>query len=508
MDPYSRIKEGREQLAKGDFAEAKRIADELLGGFPNNDAVLFFAANVAATARSLSQAAAFLSQAVQLAPQHAHYHRALADAQAALGDRAAAHASLLRAVERADDLDTMKGCARYLISLEDHERALSVYEKVLARSPNDADLNLQIAMLHSHLGNREKAKAFAERAFTLNPSMTKAVWLRSHLHRAREDDNYVDDIERLLANGELQDEDRARCCFALARENEGLGKFNTAFAALQEGARLQRRTLDYDVSTEVSRMRRIREFYDAEFFATRHGGYETENTPVFVIGMPCSGAALLQRVLAAHPDVTAAGERNEFGTSLVRLSRRVMAEQQMQGGRVIDASVYVDFAQLGQAYIEGVSFYAGSTPCFIDALTYNFLYAGIIDVALPGARIVHAVRDPMDACCDMYRTLFERGYPFSYDLDELADYYIAYRQLMDHWDTVLPGRIHAVRHEDILNDRDATLRSLVEHCGLKWHDECLAVDIGDATAGQWKKYAEQLEPLKKKLDEAGVLAYS
>lgn len=508
MDPYSRIKQGRDQLAKGNFAEAKRLADELLAAFPKSDAVLFFAANVAATARSLSQAAAYLSRAVELAPQHAHYHLALADAQAALNDRTAAHASLLRAVELADDLDTLKSCANYLSSLEDYERALSVYGKVLERRPKDAELYLRVARLHRALGNSEDAKTFAERALAVGPGNTEAIWLRSFLHHARENDNHIDAIARLLDYGALQRPDRAYCYFALAKENNDLGRFDNAFAALQEGARLKRGTLDYDVGTEVSRMERIRESYGVDFFATPHKGHQTETTPVFVIGMPRSGAALLQNALAAHPDVTAAGERNEFGTSLVRLSRRIMADQQIQSGRVIDASVNADFAQLGQAYLEGVSFYAGSTPYFVDSLPYNFLYAGIIHTALPGARIVHAVRDPMDACFDIYRTLFERGYPFSYDLDELAAYYIAYRKLMDHWNAMLPGRIHAVSYEDMLADKDATLRSLVGHCGLDWHDDCLAVDFRGASSGDWKNYEEQLEPLKKKLDAAGVLEYS
>ena len=523
MDPYSQLKLGREHLANGRLDDAMEIADELLTAFPDNDAVLFFAGNITAAARRLPEAAVLISKAIDVAPEHAHYHLALADVLASLSNFAAAHAAVLQTVDAAgNDLDMLQKCATYLSRLEDHDRALALFEKILARRPNDAVLNLNIATIHRFLGNMEKAEEYAGRAIALDPATTDAIWVRSDVRRVTEDDNHVAEIEALISEGKVDGRERAQCYFALARENEDLGRFEAAFDALQEGARLQRQSLRYDVNVEVSRMERICQCYNKAFFAQERTGHADERTPVFILGMPRTGSTLAERFLVAHPEVTSAGERNDFGTRLVRQSQRIMAGQNMEGNRVIEASVNVDFEQLGRAYLEAVSFFSGNTSHFIDKLPYNFLYAGIIRTALPNAKIVHVVRDPMDTCYAVYKALFERGYPFSYNLDELAAYYVAYRHVMAHWNEVLPGQIHEVRYEDIVNDTETTIRALVEHCGLAWNDACL--DLGACAApsmtasaaqvrrpvylssiGMWKNYAEQLEPLRKKLDDACVL---
>lgn len=523
MDPYAQLKTGREHLANGRIAEAKRVADTLLAAFPKDDAVLYFAANIAAALRSLPEAAMLLAKTVQLAPGHAHYHLALADVLAGLSDYRSAHASLLRAVDAAgDDFDMLHKCATYLSRLEDQERALSLYSRLLLRRPNDAQLHQNIATIYRFLGNIDKAKEFVGKAIALNSATPDAVWLRSDLCRATKDDNHVAEIEDLLRIDGLSNRQRTEYLFALAKEYEDLADYGGAFDALQKASRLRRSGLRYDIDVETSRMEKIRSYYDAGFFATAHSGCEDERTPVFILGMPRTGSTLVERFLASHPDVTSAGERNEFGTRLVRQSKRIMAERGMDGARVIEASTLLDYEVLGRAYLESVSFFSGTTSHFIDKLPYNFLYIGIMHLALPRAKIVHVVRDPMDTCFAVYKALFNRAYPFSYDLDELAAYYIGYRRLMAHWNEVLPGRVHEIRYEDVVDDAEAAVRSLVDYCGLDWDNACLAAStapsmtasaaqvrrpIYASSIGMWRNYAEQLEPLRRKLDDAGVLEY-
>ena len=509
MDPYAQLKLGREHLANGRLVDAMRVADELLAAYPDNDAVLFFAGNLTAAARHLPEAAELISKAIQAAPEHAHYWLALVDVLAAMSDYAAAHDAVLRAADAAgNDPDILYKCASYLSRLEDQPRALALFERILANRPNDAQLNADIAKIHRLLGNDKAAEEFAHRAIALNPEATDAFWVRAHARRATDDDNHVAEIEALIDGGRVADREHARCCFALAKENEDLGRFDAAFEALQKGARLQRQTLRFDVNVEVSRMEYICKRYDRTFFEGEYNGCDAERTPVFVLGMPCAGSSLVDRLLASHPDVTSAGERSEFGTHFVRQSRRIMSGNDMQEERVIDASVNIDFERLGQVYLESVAFFSGDASHFIDKQPYNFLYTGIIRTALPGAKIVHVVREPMDTCYAAYKTLFSHAYPFSYDLDELAAYFVAYKKIMAHWNDVLPGSIYEVRYEDVVNNTESTVRALVDHCGLAWDDACLQTGAaGAASIGLWKNYAEQLEPLRKKLDDAGVLEY-
>ena len=162
------------------------------------------------------------------------------------------------------------------------------------------------------------------------------------------------------------------------------------------------------------------------------------------------------------------------------------------------------------------------SPWMIDKLPFNFLYCGLIHRALPNAKIIHMTRDPMDTCYAVYKTLFGQAYPFSYDLDELAAYFLAYRRLMDHWHEVMPGQILNVAYEDVVADTESAARRLTEYCGLQWERECLEFHTSraattTASAAQvrqpvysssvqkWRHYEQQLAPLQARLLDAGLI---
>ena len=151
----------------------------------------------------------------------------------------------------------------------------------------------------------------------------------------------------------------------------------------------------------------------------------------------------------------------------------------------------------------------------------NFLYAGLIHLALPGARIINLQRHPLDTCYAIYKTLFQDAYPFSYDLAELGQYYIAYHRLMQHWQQVLPGVIHTLRYEHLVEDTDARSRALLAFCGLPWEERCLRfhanpdasttasasqvrMPVYTSSLGRWRDYRDQLQPLARMLREAGI----
>jgi hypothetical protein len=187
----------------------------------------------------------------------------------------------------------------------------------------------------------------------------------------------------------------------------------------------------------------------------------------------------------------------------------------------VDATARIDFRALGEAYLTATRPMRDTRPRFIDKLPFNFLYAGLIHLALPHARIVSLRRHPLDTCYAVYKQLFRDAYPYSYDLDELGRYYVAYDALMRHWDTVLPGVIHTVYYEDVVADVERETRRLLEYCGLPWDDACLQFHAGpqasttasalqvrqpiyDTSVGKWRRFSSQLEPLRAQLLRAGI----
>jgi len=187
----------------------------------------------------------------------------------------------------------------------------------------------------------------------------------------------------------------------------------------------------------------------------------------------------------------------------------------------VSESSQIDYRQLGQNYVQSTRPLTGHTPRFIDKLPFNYLYAGLIHRALPEARIISLKRHPMDSCYSMYKQLFRDAYPFSYSLQDLADYYIAYHRLMAHWESVIPGVIHTVEYENLVCDTDGESRRALEHCGLNWEDQCLdfhksaaASTTASATqvrqkvytssVAKWRAYETELMPLMRKLEESGI----
>jgi len=188
---------------------------------------------------------------------------------------------------------------------------------------------------------------------------------------------------------------------------------------------------------------------------------------------------------------------------------------------LVRSSSSLDFRQLGETYIKSTRPFTGNTPRFIDKLPLNFLYIGLIRLALPNATIINLQRNPMDTCYAIYKQLFVDAYPYSYDLEELARYYVAYHQLMEHWRDVLPGVIHTVRYEEFVDDVEHHTRQLLEACGLEWQPECLKFyenkeasttastaqirrPVYKSSVGKWREYEEQLQPVVRILKNAGI----
>jgi hypothetical protein len=182
----------------------------------------------------------------------------------------------------------------------------------------------------------------------------------------------------------------------------------------------------------------------------------------------------------------------------------------------------MDFGEVGRRYLAAVHDLAGGQRYTIDKLPFNFRYAGLIHKALPKASIVHLTRDPMDTCYAVFKTLFINAYHFSYQLDELAEYFIGYRRMMDHWHAVMPGVMLEVRYEDLVADPQTQCRRLLEHCGLQWEDQVLDFHrstkasttasamqvrrpIYKSSVQKWRNYTRELQPVLRRLAEAGLV---
>jgi hypothetical protein len=241
-------------------------------------------------------------------------------------------------------------------------------------------------------------------------------------------------------------------------------------------------------------------------------------TPIFIVGLPRTGSTLLERILGAHPMVAEAGELHDFIWEMRWVADLVGGPQLDLA--LADAAEAIDFCELGQRYLSKTQWRVRDTAFFTDKMPTNFLNVGYILAALPNARILHTVRDPMDTCFSNLKEYFAGGFTYSYDQEDVADYYSLYRRLMEHWHAAYPGRIHDVSYERLVADPLRVTSEVLDFCGLPQPEGGIPLEgragiVATASAvqvrqsiharsvGQWRRYERYLGPLKARLEFHG-----
>ena len=311
---------------------------------------------------------------------------------------------------------------------------------------------------------------------------------------------------------------RVQVSYALFKELEDIGDYPQAFYHLKIGADEHRRQSKYDVSVDIDAMQRITESYSHTAIKARRNGFKTE-APIFIVGLPLSGTTLLERMLSNHPDVRAGGELQHFPAELMRSYKNRPGSETLRPSNFIEDTIDTDFTELGEAYMHRCQPFVKEGRFFTDKLPINFLHLGAIKLALPHAKIICVSRDSMDVCFAMYKRLFKDAYPFSYNLNDIGRYYLAYRRLMAHWQQVFSGQLHTISYEDLVHKSDASLSAVLAYCNLDFHDSlstfhqnpavtttASAVQVRNpiygTSVGLWKNYKRELKELAHTIDSS------
>lgn len=404
--------------------------------------------------------------------------------------------------------------AQLYMRFGDAERAADFYARAVAIEPGSPAYRYNLSTALIALGRMEEAEAALDAVIASQPHDYDAWYNRATLRTQTPDRNHVAAIERELARPDLQPRDVVPLCYALAKELEDLGEFERSFAALTRGAATRRAMLSYRVEDDESIMREIGAAFTEQLVGESASGCN-DRRPVFVVGLPRSGTTLVDRILSSHSRIGSRGESADLALSLMKVAGPCPSKQAL-----LERSKHLDPRALGDAYCATLAAYVGERV--VDKTPANFLYLGLIARALPNARIVYVRREPMDVCYAMYKTLFRMAYPYSYDLGDLGRYWLAFDALMRHWQDALPaGRMLTIDYEQLVAKPEATIRAMLDHVGVPWEDACLHFNenplpsltasaaqvrqpIYRTSVGSWRRHAEGLAPLARRLREAGV----
>jgi len=398
--------------------------------------------------------------------------------------------------------------AQTLGQADRHADALQLLDLALARHAATPALSYLRAITLRHLGRGAEASDEFERCLALAPDYAAAMlMLAQHdvRHRGAEQ---LARIRAALARDGVEPQQRAMLDYAHFIHLDAAGDTAAAWQALESGMRLKRASLAWDATAEQATFDALARLCDADFGSRRDGAADGQHTPVFVFGLPRSGTTVLERLLANHSRVASAGELNEFHHQLCWEAN--LATSEPADPRLLAAAPTFDFAALGRGYLLRTHWRAGGASHLIDKFPRNFLYAGLIHRALPQARMICLVRDPLDSCLSNLKELFAGDfYPYSYEPGETAAHVVRFHRLLAHWQTCMPGAVLTLRYEELVRDPARVMRQVLDYCGLPFEPACTDLarnQTPSATAsstqvreglharsiGAWRRYAQPL----------------
>ena len=428
-------------------------------------------------------------------------------------------------LERLLDLDPKDPAYRNLIAgclglMGEFERVIALDEALLAEFPRQPRIWLNYGHALRTVGRLREAVDAYRRAISLAPGLGDAYWSLANLKVAPLTAADETAMTGQLSRSDLAEDDRLHLHYALGKALEDRGDADGAFAHYAAGAGIRRASVPYDAQILTDLTTRSKALFTTPFMAARAKAGSPRPGPIFIIGLPRSGSTLIEQILASHSSVEGLMELPDIGIiaeGLIALDAQADDSAYPQMIASLSAS---DLAALGEHYIERTRVHRKTgRPFFIDKMPNNFRHLGLILLALPHARVIDARRHPLGACYSAFKQHFHQGQNFTYDLEDLGRYYRDYVNLLAHFDSVAPGRIHRVIYEDLVGDTEGEVRRLLDHCGLAFEETCLRFYENDRAVrtvsseqvrrpifreglDQWRRFEPWLGPLKAALGPA------
>ncbi len=367
---------------------------------------------------------------------------------------------------------------RALIAERRDQEAERDLRRILALEPKLAEAHEMLAQLLANAGNFREAISCYQAALGLAPDR---VGLWYDIARCRKitpaDRPTLAIMQRAAARTDVPAEQRILSHLALGKAHEDLHEYGPAMRQYDLADGVRRLVCPFNAAQHLSRVEALIAQFPASKFSARNGC--ADPTPILIVGMPRSGTTLVEQIISSHPRVTGGGEMHFWG--------RRGAMWEASGPHGADDEF---LRRAGSEYLEWLRRSAPEAERVTDKMPFNFLWLGLINLALPNARIIHCRRSPLDTGLSIHSTFFSPKLPFPTGGPDLVRYYEAYARLMAHWRSVLPNdRFLDVRYEDLIASPEAVSRSLIAFCGMEWHDDCLRPEANTRlvkTASKWQ----------------------
>jgi tetratricopeptide (TPR) repeat protein len=402
------------------------------------------------------------------------------------------------------------GKARALLIEDRNQEAELVLRKTLARDPANAMAHDLLGNLLSEFGRFNEARECFERAIEIAPLLAGSYY---DLVRCRgvtsndDDDGLLQRMEAALATPGLEAAQLLRLHLAIGKAADDRGDYALAMQHFDTADAVRRGFGSFDSVAFSSEVDRLIARCTPELMAQAPELGSRDATPVLIIGMPRSGTTLVEQIVSMHPGAGACGELNFWNERGAAWHRSDATGNQKPF-----------LAKAAADYLRVLRTMAPKAARVTDKMPFNFLWAGLIHLALPRSVIIHCRRAAVDTALSIHQTHFNPTLPFPTGGEELVLYYRCYQRLTDHWRNVLPSdRFLEVDYETLTREPEPGIRRIIAACGLAWDDACLRPELNPravktpskwqtrqpiyrTSVERWRRYEPWLGPLRALID--------
>jgi len=515
--PHPELVEASKLLREGKLGKAERIVRDLLKKHPADVSAIRVLADIGVKLRQYEDASHLLERCLELAPDfHAARHSYAMVLMRRQKPEAAIHEAEKLLAQEPNNPNFLMLKASVLTRIGDQSGALEIYEKILKNYPNQARAQMSYGHTLKTVGRLDEAIEAYKKCIRLSPEVGEAYWSLANLKTFRFSDEDIDNMRRQVTTEGGDADDQSHLAFALGKALEDRRGYDESFKFYRRGNAIRRVEHRHNLKVNVlESLRQVRALPRA-FFEQRKGWGCQAPDPIFVVGLPRAGSTLLEQILASHSQVEGTSELQDVITISRKLGNKNRENPAGKYPEVLAELTQDRFRELGESYLETTRVHRSDTPFFIDKMPNNFRHIGLIHLILPNSKIIDARRHPMGGCFSGFKQLFAHGQTFTYGLEDIGKYYRDYFKVMDHWDAVLPGRVHRVQYEEMVADTEAQIRALLDYCELDFEEQCLRFYETDRAIRtpsaeqvrkpiykegleQWRNFEAHLDPLKEAL---------
>jgi tetratricopeptide (TPR) repeat protein len=516
-----RLLEPAAALCENRIAVAESMLREHLKEHPTDVAAIRMFAEVAARLGRFGDAEKLLARCLELAPSFAaarHNYALVLHRQHKTVEALAEIQQLLRDEPRNPGYRNLH--AAILGRIGEYDQALEIYADVLKEFPRQPKVWMSYGHALKTAGRgAESIQAYRE-TIGLAPQFGEAYWSLANLKTFRFAPDELASMLRQIERPDLPEADRYHLHFALGKALEDAGRYAESFHHYEQGNALRRQTINYDADENTDHVRRSKTVLTRERFTKTAGFGAPASDPIFIVGLPRAGSTLLEQILSSHSQVEGTMELPDIIAMARALGEKKTRREVSKYPEVLASLTAEECRALGEQYLERTRIQRKTAaPYFIDKMPNNFAHIGLIHLALPNAKIIDARRHPLGCCFSAFKQHFARGQNFSYSLDEVGRYYRDYVELMAHFDEALPGRVHRVIYETLIEHTEHEVRRLLDYCSLPFEPQVLKfyeneravrtasseqvrMPIYKEGVEQWHHYERFLGPLKAALGPA------